>query len=125
MLRDAPFDIPPSQWDAAVREAQSAMAERARKGGTMTYSQLVGQIQSLHLEPHDPRLFHLLGQISSEEDAAGRGLLTAVVVHAGDRQPGEGFFTLARSLGYQFKDELEFWSAQLTRVYDAWQPRNS
>ena len=42
----------------------------------------------------------MLGEISSEEDAAGRGMLTVLVVHrAGDMQPGPGFFELAKQLG--------------------------
>jgi hypothetical protein len=37
--------------------------------------------------------FPLLGQIPSEEDAAGRGMLTVIVVHkVGDMQPSPGFF---------------------------------
>ena len=35
----------------------------------------------------------MLGDISSAEDDAGRGLLTVVVVHkSGDMKPGPGFF---------------------------------
>jgi hypothetical protein len=37
--------------------------------------------------------------------------------------PGPGFFELARSLGYQFRDETEFWVEQLHRVYRVWSRR--
>jgi molybdopterin synthase catalytic subunit len=61
---------------------------------------LVKKIKSIKLDAHDPRLFHMLGEISSEEDTAGRGMLTVVVVHkVGDMQPGPGFFELAKHLG--------------------------
>ena len=40
----------------------------------------------------------MLGEISSAEDAAGRGMLTVVVVHkAGDMQPGPGFFRAGKT----------------------------
>jgi len=35
---------------------------------------LVKQIKSIRVGAHDTRLFHLLGEISSDEDAAGRGM---------------------------------------------------
>lgn len=59
--------------------------------------------------PHDPRLRPFLGEISSEEAHAGRGMLTALVVHKhGDYQPGPGFFELARSLGHDTSDVEKF-----------------
>jgi hypothetical protein len=75
-------------WDAAKEEARAVMIERARVRGMIPYSDLVKLIKSIKLDAHDPRLFHLLGEISSDEDAAGRGMLTVVVVHKiGDMQP--------------------------------------
>lgn len=69
------------------------MIERAQIRGMLSYSDLVQQIHAVHLEPHHPRPAHLLGEISSEGDAAGRGMLTVVVVHkVGDMEPGDGFF---------------------------------
>jgi len=74
------------------------------------YSDLAWKIKAVHLEAHDQRLFDLLGKISSEEDAAGRGMLSAVVVHKfGDRQPGPGFFELAEELGRDTSDILKCW----------------
>ncbi|RTE94553.1 hypothetical protein D6B98_01735 [Bradyrhizobium sp. LVM 105] len=85
------------EWELAKQEARSIMIERAKLRGMIAYSDLVRQIQSINLEPHDPRLFHLLGEISSEEDAEGRGMLTVVVVHKlGDMQPGPGFFRTSK-----------------------------
>ena len=55
------------------------MIERAKVRGMIAY--LVPRIHALAMNAHDPRLFHLLGQKSSEEKAAGSGMLTVVVVH--------------------------------------------
>ena len=108
-------------WNAAKEEARQAMIAVARHGDVISYSDLVRKITRCSLEPTDPRLAHMLGEISSEEDEGGRGLLTAVVVHkGGDERPGPGFFELARSLGYEIADRDRFWIQELRKVRDAW-----
>jgi molybdopterin synthase catalytic subunit len=87
----------------------------------IAYSDLVTRITTVELQAHDSRLFHLLGEISSEEDAAGRGMLTVVVVHkTGDMQPGPGFFELAGLLGRDTSDILKCWVEELHRVHAVW-----
>ena len=109
------------QWDSAKKQARDILVAVARRRGRIAYSELVTQITALHLEAHDSRLFHLLGEISSEEDAAGRGMLTAIVVHkSGDMQPGPGFFELAKSLGRNTKDVLACWVTEFNKVHDYW-----
>jgi hypothetical protein len=62
----------------------------------------------------------LLGEISEEEHAAERPLLSAVVVRSDpDRPvPGPGFYRLARRLGSMpdQTDEVDFWRAEFLRV---------
>ena len=122
MKRDH-FDhgFPDSVWDAAKEEARNAMIRIARRGVTMSYSDLVLRIESCTLEPHDQRLAHMLGEISTEEDEAGRGLLTVVVVHkTGDMKPGSGFFKLAKQRGRDVSDTDRCWVEELNKVYKAW-----
>jgi hypothetical protein len=122
MLRDR-FDhgLPPAKWEAAKNEAKEIMVARARRRSTIAYSDLVAAIRSLSLQPRDPRLFHLLGEISSDEDAAGRGMLTVVVVHkSGDMAPGPGFYELAESLGRQVVDKDVFWIQELNLIFEYW-----
>ena len=110
-----------TEWNSAKDEARSIMIGRARVRGMISYSDLVQQIHAIHLEPHDPRLAHLLGEISSEEDAAGRGMLTVLVVHkVGDMEPGDGFFELANSLGRDTSDLTKCWIEELHRVHAVW-----
>ena len=47
-------------------------------------------------------------------------MLSAVVVHKGDRIPGPGFFTLARSRGRDTTDEVKCWVEELRKVHDTW-----
>lgn len=115
-----------SQWEKAKRQAKEILIAVARRRGRIAYSELVAQISTLHLESHDSRLFHLLGEISSEEDVEGRGMLTAIVVHkAGDMQPGPGFFELAKTLGRNTKDQLACWVSEFNKVHDYWANRNA
>jgi len=122
MLRSAPdFKIPIQDWNSAKAQACEAMIERARKRGMIPYSELVREISAVKFEAFDTRLFHMLGEISVEENAAGRGMLSAVVVHkAGDMEPGPGFFLLGKHLGHDTRDLLKFWIQELHKVHAAW-----
>lgn len=119
MLNDCIFES--AQWDATKEQAKAILVDVATRRGRITYSELVGQISALKLESHDARLFHLLGEISSDEDKGGRGMLTAIVVHKyGDMLPGPGFFELAKSLGKNTKDPLACWISEFNKVHDYW-----
>ena len=108
-------------WRAAKEEARQAMIAVARRGRTMSYTEPVQKIVSCHLEPRDPRLAHMLGQVSTAEDEAGRGLLTVVVVHkTGDMKPGSGFFELAERLGRDISDTDQCWVTESRKVYEVW-----
>ena len=123
MLRGGDFDHGFSciDWQAAKEEARQAMIARAKLRGMISYSDLVSAIHSVKLDAHDVRLSHMLGEISSEEDAAGRGMLTVVVVHkVGDMQPGAGFYELAKKLGRDTRDVLACWVDELHRVHAIW-----
>jgi hypothetical protein len=120
------FGIPRSKWEAAKRQARKVMIATAKRQRTIAYSELVKKIYDIEFEAHDKRLFDFLGEIASEENAAGRGMLTVVVVHkSGDLQPGPGFFELAEQLGYDASDKLAFWSAELAKVYAYWRTRSA
>lgn len=108
-------------WAAAKVQAREAIIAVARRKTLITYSDLAAAITVCDLPPHDTRLADLLGEISTEEAHAGRGMLTVAVVHkTGDRRPGPGFFKLAKSLGRDTDDRDRLWIDELTRVYDVW-----
>jgi|SRR5581483_3955604 molybdopterin synthase catalytic subunit len=110
-----------TDWKKAKKEMQKALIERAKVRGMMPYSELVTKIQKIHLEPDSYALAAMLGEISSEEDAARHGMLTVIVVHKyGDMQPGPGFFELARDLGRDTSDILKCWVDELKKVHAYW-----
>lgn len=108
-------------WQAAKDEAFAILRERAKSKvqQTILYSELVDQIQSIRMEAHDPRLARMLDQISRDEDKAGRGMLSVLVVQKGSGRPGAGFFTLARDLGRVARDPDEVWIAEFNHVIEA------
>jgi hypothetical protein len=76
-----PFGYPARQWSKAKREARNALVEVAREQTTIAYLDLVREVAAIPLDAYDIRPNTLLGQISEDEDTAGRGMLSVVVVH--------------------------------------------
>lgn len=115
------FGYSMQQWDEAKRELRQALVERANRGGTIAYSELVGRVEAIPLEPDSFALARMLGEVSEEEDSADRGMLSVIVVHkVGDMQPGPGFFQLAKRLGRDTSDILTCWIEELKRVHGHW-----
>ncbi len=80
-----------------MRSVKPTLVEVVRARQVIAYSDLAVRIRAISFLPSDQRFFFLLREISADEYRAGRGMLTAVVVHrAGDYKPGLGFFELAR-----------------------------
>ena len=115
------FGLSESDWTAAKAEIVQILAERARLRGMIPYSKLVSKMKAVRLEAHDTRLFNLLGEVSSDEDSAGRGLLSVLVVHkSGDMQPGPGFFEVAGERGRDTTEILRCWIEELKIVHAYW-----
>jgi molybdopterin synthase catalytic subunit len=109
------------EWDAAKAEMREALIERAKVRGMIPYSELVEKITTIELEPNSFALAAMLGEVSTEEDAADRGMLSVIVVHkVGDMQPGPGFFELAGELGRDTSDILKCWVDELKKVHRVW-----
>lgn len=114
------YDV--GSWDDTKAEMRCILQWNARNKGTIPYSTLVGQVGPIRFQARDPSFWYMLGQISREEDADGRGMLTAVVVHqTGDQMPGGDFFELASELGRDPSDRVKCWTAEVNKVHDYWQ----
>src|SRR4051794_17715474 len=95
---DSTFGYSRETWDAAKKEARARLVEIAKKRELIGYKELTEHIRSVGFDYHGPIFRKFLGQLSTEDDAAGKGMLTAVVVHKSDGLPGPGFFKLAKQL---------------------------
>lgn len=110
--------------EQAVQEIRRILERVAAERGTVPYSEVVSQVNAMHLEP-DSRLFaSMLDEISRHTDGEGLGMLSAVVIHKGDDYlPGDGFFKLGRELGRDPSDRVSFHIVELQRVHDSFAAR--
>jgi hypothetical protein len=112
------FDV--ADWDDTKEHMTELLRDRASQERTIAYSELVALVRPIQLQPDSHALAAMLGEISTEENEAGRGMLTVVVVHKeDDMKPGPGFFELAQKLGRQVGDMDVFWISEFKRVVDA------
>jgi hypothetical protein len=106
-------------YKSAKRQMLEKLAQVASARDLITYSDLVACIDAMTLDPRSSVLNSMLSEISEEEHAAGRGMLSAVVVTQEGGMPGTGFFELAHRLGRRGSDREELWVAELHRVHRA------
>jgi len=103
-------------WEAAKCEAICVMLRAGRNGNYIFYSDLARQVTSISLEPHSFAMDRFLDEISKEEDMAGRGILTALVVLKEQGIPGSGFWATAADIGRHTRNKLACWSNEFARV---------
>ncbi len=123
-MSDTRYNLPIDTWERAVAELTDVLVPVARRGTTVTYSEAVSNLSTVHLTG-DSTAFHvLLGDVSRASFDAGAPLLSAVVVAKDSGQPGGGFYDLARELGFDVPDEPAaesmFWGAHLDEVHRWW-----
>ncbi|SRR5258708_5293259 len=112
------FEYTDAQWNAAKEEIRALLNGRAAHDeGPISYSELADNVHAIHFSPEEHAYHHMLGEVSEEEDEAGRGMLSVMVVHKDDWRPGPGFFRLAKKLGRNVSDRERCWSDELKRVY--------
>src|SRR5579863_1641785 len=90
----------------------------------ITYQELARAMDP-DVNPRDRRFKRLttaLYYINKYEHENGRPMPGALVVRASDGLPGDGFYSCARDLEFEFDDSeaIAFWEAELTRVVDHW-----
>ncbi|MEA2638855.1 MAG: hypothetical protein QOF51_249 [Chloroflexota bacterium] len=88
----------------------------------MTYGELAEELGLRIGDAGDrERLAALLRAVSEAEHAAGRPLLSAIVVLQGRSMPGKGFFDLAREHDlHTGADDRAFHAAELARLFAWW-----
>jgi hypothetical protein len=122
---DEKFGFSSQDWERAKAEAVKAMVQAGKNDGLITYSELASRITNVTIEPHDFAMDRLLDEISKEEDAAGRAILTALVVLKDTGIPGQGFWSTASDIGRSFPDRLDFWLREVERVMRECKVRDS
>jgi hypothetical protein len=131
-LHDPTYRVPPGRLSAVEERVRQYLIERAAKTdpghpfqARVTYGDLCQAIdpeQQYWAWPRFRGIGKVLGRISTFEHEQGRPMLSALVVHAGDYQAGDGFAGLGRDLGYQIQlgQERAFWRSQMEAVVQYW-----
>jgi hypothetical protein len=114
----AQFGLSDELWRSAVDEVRAAILEAAYERRMTWYGEIASQVSSVNVDPYSSLMNHLLGAVFEEEYEAGRPALTSIVTHKyGDKEPGSGFYEMARVLGHRFTEPYLFWAEQVQRVF--------
>lgn len=112
------FGLTDEQWDAAKEEVRQAILDAAYDRRMTWYGEVASKVAAVKLDPHSTLMSHLLGAIFEDEHKAERPALTSIVTHKyGDKEPGTGFYEMARSLGYRFDEPFVFWAQQVQDIF--------
>jgi len=93
------------------------------RAGTVTYYSDIAPMAGLDMNyPNDRyEIGAILDDINQYERELGRPMLSAVVVHKDTLIPGQGFFTLGRTLGlFVGNDKDKFYIQELHKVHEYW-----
>lgn len=110
------------KWQDAKRQALKVLRQCAEAQDTITYKQFVKKIKAIpDLAFHgDGRMDHLLDEVSREEFAEGRGLISVLVVEtAFPHMPSDGFFALAKAYYPNGMERRKLFEAAREQVYAA------
>ena len=115
------YGHPLTLWEEAKEEARQILIQCAKENRTIAALELVREIRTLSFSPRSRAFSEMLNQIAFAEYAAGRGILTVMVVAKGRGMPGPGFFTFALEISLRFTNKREFCTQERIRVVDYWQ----
>ena len=93
-----------------VLSLRALLAEVAARGRTISYEEVRSELGLTG------DIVPLLRQVSVDEDEAGRGLLSAVVVRRDTGRPGAGWYRLAADRGRDVADRDQTWLTERARL---------
>ena len=108
-----------TQWDDVQAEIRQLIIETAKAKQLIAYSELTGMLQTAYVHYHSHILTRMLINIGSEEQAAGRPILPALVISKQSGRPGPGYFKLAPGEA-EVGDPIQEWEQEVQRVYLYW-----
>jgi len=77
-----------TEWDSFKKEAREILIGVAQRADKISYGELAAQMTTIAVEPHDMVLWEIIGDVARDEEQAGRGILSVLVVHKhGDMEP--------------------------------------
>jgi len=106
------------EWFDAKNVALDILIKVAAAGKLITYRDLCNKLRrakAIDMHHRSPKLCLFLDEMNQHELLEGRPLISAVVVHQGNKKPGNGFEALCRRLK-QNPDH----AFQRGRAYEYW-----
>ena len=113
------FTLSEAEWEVMREAMRVELIELAKQKRIVTYSELALMLP-VYIHPGSYNFTRLLSQVCASEEAAGHGLLCALVVSKATGIPGAGFFRGAAERGYDASSPEEYWQSQLERVFAFW-----
>jgi hypothetical protein len=111
--------------EAQVRKVRTYLEKVAKQQEKVFYEPVMNILGLDRLVPANrTAIGSILGEIS-EQTFAENKILLSVIVHrksAGETHPGDGFIELARAMGLHWKDEREFVSREVKKVWQFYSP---
>ncbi len=107
-------ELRPETVQRYLPRLRDRLVRAARQKQLVTYGELIE-----HLGTSRAWIGPLLVTIAEQEHASGRPVLTAIVVHKGDREPGPGFWLLPMVSDPQSaRARRQLWEAECNRVWN-------
>ena len=107
-------------WDTIKAEMRHILIGLAKRRKTICYSDLAEQIQTAYIHYRAPAFMRILGEVVTEDMAAGQPNLAVLVVQKQTGRCGAGYFKQAAAEGHDVSDPEAFWQAEFKRVCDYW-----
>lgn len=121
----AKYGLEPQTWQAAKAEMRWLVILTAKMQAVLTYGELAAQMTVISPHPGSYVFQALLREMCREEEAAGRGMLCALVVSKATGLPGAGFFKALIYDGHDCSDQARCWQEQVQQVYAYWRDHDA
>jgi hypothetical protein len=109
------------EWQAAKEDLRQICIQTARDRAIITYGEVAARMTTVAAHPGAYVFQNLLREMCRDEEAAGRGMLCALVVQKASGKPGAGFYKAIVQLRAACADDLEAcWQRECERVYAVW-----
>ena len=107
-------------WHLGLKEAQDILIGHARQRQTVTYGELSGLIQSIHIPHNSYAMTGLLRELYHEDVKHQRPELATLVVRKSDGRPGAGYFKSMIDAGADAQTMEDYWQEKFNEICTYW-----
>jgi hypothetical protein len=115
----ARFTLTEAEWEVMREAMHTELVELAKQQRIITYGDLALLLPVL-IHPGSYAFTRLLTQVCIAAEAAGEGMLCALVVSKSTGLPGAGFFRGMAERGDDVSAAEAYWHDELERLFAIW-----